>query len=71
MIIKTTRFFSPIEKWEVILEVRKQPNGRYALEAFGESGHPLGPNLLHSVKDLRKTDALAGMKRWRSAWPYI
>lgn len=71
MIVKTTRFFSPTDKAEILLEVRKQPNGRYALEAFGEFGHPLGPNLLHSAKDLRKTDALAGLKEWRKRWPYV
>lgn len=71
MIIKTRRFFSQVDKCEIILEVRKQPNGRFALEAFGEMGHPLGPNLLHSVKDLRKPDAMAGLTQWQRSWPYV
>lgn len=71
MIIKTIRFTSQIDKAEIILEVRQQPNRRYALEAFGDYGHPLGPDLLNSVKDLTKREALAGLTHWRRAWPYI
>ena len=64
MIIKTIRFWSAQHKATLMVDVRRQPNGRFALETFADRGHPLGPDLLESVKDMTKRDALAQVKRW-------
>jgi hypothetical protein len=66
MIIERIEFTSGGRR--IIAEVRKQPNGRFALETFGFSGNPLGPDLLESVKDMTKRDALAQINRWKHSF---
>lgn len=64
MIVKSISFYSPRHEATLIVDVRRQPNGRFALETFKHTGNPLGPDLLESVKDMTKRDALAQVKRW-------
>jgi hypothetical protein len=68
VIIKTIRFWSAQHNATLIVDVRRQPNGRYALETFKDNSNPLGPDLLESVKDMTKRDALAQVKRWERAY---
>lgn len=64
MIVKSISFWSPSQRGTVIVDVRKQPNGRYALETFVDRGHQLGPDLLESVKDMTKKAAMGQLERW-------
>jgi hypothetical protein len=68
MIVKSITFWSSEQNTTLIVEVRRQPNGRFALETFANRGHPLGPDLLESVKDMTKRDALAQVNRWERAY---